>query len=363
MSVVPGESAVPALVDDLRVLRERGLTRLRHTDLPSLRLLADRIGDLGIEEMLRKAVANLGEGELGKAAMATFGLDSGRRDKPASDRRRRAALIYGVSVERFRKHQERILIEQVAEEILKLASRQSPQPLPQSPPPPPPPPARQVVLRGQVAGLALTVIVRAEPVELLAGVDVLVVPTNSYMEPPQLFKSSVSAAVRRMAATKNVDGHIAIDVVAADLAAWVSKNARPGLAVALGAVAPTSAGEMSRRGIRRLYHVAVVSPQPSSNNYVVEPVAIAEGVRNVLALAQAERGLFSPALRSIAFPLLGAGRGGLDQVTSFDWIWGALERELAGLHPWEFHFFARRPEQAALIVSRLVAAGLTADQH
>ena len=365
MSVVPGEPAVSALVDDLRVLRERGLTRLRHTDLPSLRLLADRLGDLGIEEMLRKAVENLGESELGKAAMATFGLESGKRDKPASDRRRRAALIYGLSVERFRKHQERILIEQVAEEILKLASRPSPQP-PQPPPKPvraPAPPVRQVIFRGQVAGQPLTVIVRAEPVELLAGVDVLVVPTNSYMEPPQLFKSSVSAAVRRMAATKNVDGHIAIDVVAADLAAWVSKNARRGLAVALGAVAPTSAGEMSRRGIRRLYHVAVVSPQPSSNNYVVEPVAIAEGVRNVLALAQAERGLFSPALRSIAFPLLGAGRGGLDQVTSFDWIWGALERELAGLHPWEFHFFARRPEQAALMVSRLVAAGLTADQH
>ncbi|HET7012830.1 MAG TPA: hypothetical protein VFI65_02895 [Streptosporangiaceae bacterium] len=360
MSVVPGEPTVSALVDDLRVLRERGLTRLRHTDLPSLRLLADRFGDLGIEEMLRKAVENLGDSELGKAAMATFGLESGKRDKPASDRRRRAALIYGLSIERFRKHQERILIEQVAEEILKLASRPSPQP---QRPLPPSPPARQVVLRGQVAGQALTVIVRAEPVELLADVDVLVVPTNSYMEPPQLFKSSVSAAVRRMAATKNADGHIAIDVVGADLAAWVSKNARPGLAVALGAVAPTSAGEMIRRGIRRLYHVAVVSPQPSSNNYVVEPVAIAEGVRNVLALAQAERGLFSPGLRSIAFPLLGAGRGGLDPVTSFDWIWGALERELAGLDQWEIQFFARRPEQAALMASRLAAAGLTADQH
>jgi hypothetical protein len=362
MSADPDELEVSALVDDLRVLRERGLTRLRHTDLPSLRLLAARIGDLGVEEMLRQAVENLGESDLGKAATVTFGLDHGKRDKPASERRRRAALAYGVSVERFRKYQERILIEQVAEEILKLASRPPlPQPLP--PPLPLPPRLRRVVLRGQVAGHELTVIVRIEPVELLADVDVLVVPTNSYLEPPQLFKSSVSAAARRTAATKNADGHIAIDVVAADLAAWVSKNARPGLAVALGAVAATASGEMSRRGVRRLYHVAVVSPQPSSNNYVVEPVAIADGVRNVLALAQAEREQFSPALRSIAFPLLGAGRGGLDPAISFDWIWAALERELAGRSPWEIHFFARRPEQAELMTSRLITAGLTAGQQ
>ena len=364
MSADPAEPTVPALVADLRVLRERGLTRLRHTDLPSLRLLASRIGDRGIEELLREAVENLGDSDLGKAALATFGLDRNKRDKPAFDRRQRAALVYGLSVERFRRNQEGIVIEQVAEEILKLVMRQRPHPAPVQPDgdrsgPDRVAPVRQAVLHGQVAGRAQTVIVRAEPVELLAGVDVLVVPTNSYMEPPQLFKASVSAAARRMAATKNAEGHVVIDVVAADLAAWVSKNARPGLAVALGAVAPTSSGEMARRGIRRLYHVAVVSPQPSSNDYVVEPAAIAEGVRNVLGLAQAERGLFSPALRSIAFPLLGAGRGGLDPAVSFDWMWTAMEQELAGHDPWEIHFFARRPELIELMVSRLVAGGLT----
>jgi hypothetical protein len=374
MSADPAEPTVPALVADLRVLRERGLTRLRHTDLPSLRLLASRIGDPGIEELLREAVENLGDSDLGKAAVVTFGLDRNKRDKPAFDRRQRAALIYGLSVDRFRRNQEGIIIEQVAEEILKLAIRQRSRPAAVQPegdlsgPDRVAPdlvasgrvaPVRQVELHGQVAGRAVTVIVRAEPVELLAGVDVLVVPTNSYMEPPQLFKASVSAAARRMAATKNAEGHVVIDVVAADLAAWVSRNARPGLAVALGAVAPTSSGEMARRGIRRLYHVAVVSPQPSSNDYVVEPAAIAEGVRNVLTLAQAERGLFSPALRSIAFPLLGAGRGGLEPTISFDWMWTAMEQELAGHDPWEIHFFTRRPELIELMVSRLVAGGLS----
>jgi hypothetical protein len=43
----------------------------------------------------------------------------------AQDRRRRAALIYGVSVERFRKHHERIVLEQVAEEILSVLCKSS----------------------------------------------------------------------------------------------------------------------------------------------------------------------------------------------------------------------------------------------
>ncbi len=384
---MPASAYLPTIdqvVADLRVLRERGLTRIRHADLPSLRLVATETaplaqaqpqvglggpsgqarpagtasGHLEVEVVLRAAVENLGGGELGGAAMATFGLDKGTRDRPAQDRRRRAALIYGVSVERFRKHHERIVLEQVAEEMLKLALR--PQAGAKTPARPvgQASPSARTVLSGQVGGRDLRVTVRIEPVELLTGADILVVPTNSYMELPQHFKSSVSAAVRKMAAVRNSDGQVVIDVVADELASWMSKNARPGLPVAPGTVAATTPGEMTRSGIRRIYHVATTSPQPRSNDYVVEPSAVADGIRNVFTTARSERALFRPPLNSIALPLLGAGRGGLDPATSFDWIWSAVERELSADDAWDIHFFTRTPERVEVMIGRLAAAGL-----
>src|SRR5271155_254324 len=100
---MPENPTVDELVADLRVLRERGLVRLRHTDLAHLRLVAVRFGtvrfgtvrfDAGgsghqqVEELLRAAVENRRGGELGAAAVATFGLDRGARDRPAQDRDR-----------------------------------------------------------------------------------------------------------------------------------------------------------------------------------------------------------------------------------------------------------------------------------
>ena len=90
-------------------------------------------------------------------------------------RRRRAALAYGVSVERFRKHHERIVLEQVGEEILKLSEP------PAAARPTTPRHAeldRQIGLTGTIAGLDITIAVHIEPVELLRDVDVLVVPEN-----------------------------------------------------------------------------------------------------------------------------------------------------------------------------------------
>jgi len=368
----PAEPAIDELVADLRVLRERGLVRLRHTDLPVLRSIVARISgssailrsvaagsepaaQLTVEGLLRAAVENLGGGYLADAAKATFGLDRGARDRQASDRRQRAAQVYGVSLERFRKHHERIVLEQVAEEILMLLTRSQASTMP---PGVHPVPSRQITLSGRVRGADLRIVLRIQPVELLSDVDVLVVPTNVYMELPQYFKSSISATVRRMGAVNNPDGQVIIDVLASDLASWINKHGRPGLPVAAGTVAPTSSGELARRGIRRLYHVAVVTPRPLTNDYVVGPAEITQSVRNVFAVASAERALFSPPLRSLAFPLLGAGRGGLDPDVSFDWLWSAVEHEIAEASQWELHFFARRQGIGDLIVARLTAAGL-----
>jgi len=366
MQVAADVPTLDEIVADLRTLRERGLVRIRHTDLDDLMRAASRTGLAeaagggpgAVEAMVRAAVQNLGGGNLGGAAAATFGLGRGERDMAAQDRRRRAALIYGVSVERFRKHHERIVLEQVAEEILKLCMTSD---LPDRSPAVRAELARQISLAGQVGEHRFPIVVHVEPVEMLSDVDVLVVPENVYLELPQHFKSSVSAAVRRAAAVKGPDGEIVTDVIADELSAWVRRHGRPGLPVAAGTVAAVSPGQLASQGVRRIYHAAIAVPVPGTNHYDVEPAAIATSVRNVLATARAERDQFAPALTSLAFPLLGAGRGGLDPATSLTWLWTALEREVLENGPWTVHFVTRRRASADLIMAKLAEVGAIAE--
>jgi O-acetyl-ADP-ribose deacetylase (regulator of RNase III) len=208
-------------------------------------------------------------------------------------------------------------------------------------------------------GSAIPIIVHVEPVELLTNVDIIVVPENIYLELPQPFKSSVSAAVRSGGAIRRADGEIVADVIGDELRSWVAQHGRPGLPVALGTVVPTSPGQLLRRGIRRIYHAAVVSPRPGTNRYDVDLTAIASSVRNAMALARQERPRFEPELSSIGFPLLGAGRGALDPAISLAWLWASLSRDLAENGPWEIHFITRHQVLADLIVSKLTTAGAT----
>lgn len=362
-------SDVPALdeiIAELRLLRERGLVRLRHTDLEGLAraashtgLIAAAGGSGAVEALVRAAVDNLGGGSLGGAAAATFGLGRGERDMAAQDRRRRAALIYGVSVERFRKHHERIILEQVAEEILKLCI------ILETPDRPQVMGAeldQQINLTCQVGDHRMPVIVHIEPIELLSGVDIVVVPDNVYFELPQHFKSSVSAAIRRAAAIRSDDGEIITDVIGDELTSWLRRHGRVGLPVAPGTVVVASAGQLAVQRVRRIYHAAIAVPVPATNHYNVEPATIADSVRNVLATARAERDLFEPELSSIAFPLLGAGRGGLSPGTSFSWMWTALERDIRENGPWSIHFVTVRRTAAELIVAKLSEMGVLAEQ-
>ena len=127
------------LISDLRALRLHGLVRLRHLQLDALGRAAALFGagrrppaalppPALAEKLLRAAVDAIGPGNLGAAAQFTFGLAQGTRDWPAQDRRRRAAEVYGVSVERFRKFQETVLVEQVAEQILLCCVPSDPEP-------------------------------------------------------------------------------------------------------------------------------------------------------------------------------------------------------------------------------------------
>lgn len=349
------------IVADLRLLRERGLVRVRHTELAALRLAASRAsvvppGETGtrvIEMLLRAAVANLGGGPIGAAAAHTFGLNPGARDRPAQDRRRRAAQEYRVSVERFRKHHERVIIEQVAEEILGLcqpaaAGRQAGAAAPDL--------ADEIRLECRAGKARFPVVIHVEPVELIRDIDVIVAPTNVYLELPQPYKASVSAALRRSAARHDADGTVVAEPVVAELRGWLAVHGHPGLPVSAGTVAPTTSGALVRQGVRRIYHAAVVTPRPGTNDYDVQPTSIAQAVHAVFATARAERDAFQPRLESIGFPLLGAGRGGLDPATSLAWIWRAVEREMRTDDSWQFHFLTHRRVLADVIVAGLAEA-------
>ena len=125
-----GEIRLPdhdTVVAELRLIREKGVGSLRRYAVPALHRVC-QIAEMtmsqheqepaAIETLIREAVQSLGGGRAGEAAEYTFGLISGTKLWPASDRRTAAAKAQGVSVDRFRKAYEPQLIEQVAEGVL-----------------------------------------------------------------------------------------------------------------------------------------------------------------------------------------------------------------------------------------------------
>src|SRR5918997_1289404 len=129
---MPDDQSPPAhsdLVTDLKVLRLTGRWRLRNRDLPALeraaRLVTSDLQDLGIaiDNLVGRAIGNLDEGQLGQAAKSLFGYTRGKRGVAVSELRREAARIYGVTPESFRHGAEKVVIDEIATEILKLIDR------------------------------------------------------------------------------------------------------------------------------------------------------------------------------------------------------------------------------------------------
>jgi O-acetyl-ADP-ribose deacetylase (regulator of RNase III) len=345
------------LVADLKTLRERGLTRLRGTRLAALDAAATVYGEGGptsaeqvpsevfrpaaVEELLRRAIIELGGGNLSAAAEYTFGLATGTRDWPVGERRKKAAMIYGVSTERFRKHHEHLIVDQTAEAILRLCissevrRQPSPSRLPRTP---------------AVHNLG-PVTLDFMPVEMITGIDVIVSSENVYLEASKIFRNSLSAALRRACAESTEAGQVIDDVIQRELTQWLRAHGRLGLPVAPGTVAATDAGRLREAGVRRIYHSAVAVPRAGGSEYEIAPETVARAVNNVFRLAEQERSQFEPPLRSIAFPLFGAGRGGLEPTESMSWLWAAVERELHDSVPrrWDLHIITQSPRDAQAV--------------
>ncbi|CAJ58893.1 MULTISPECIES: hypothetical protein [Frankia] len=352
------------LVTDLRALREIGLAAARRVPLAALEkavgLVEEAEADpVTIETLLRRAVDGLEPGRLRDAARYTFGLVPGTRDWAAYDRRRKSAEIYRVGTDRFRKHYERIIVDEVADAIHVICRAAVAGDRPESPRQRPPDAHRLTSSRTLdvvFGGRSVPISVHHRSIELISGVDILVSPENVYFATATMFKSSVSAAIRRRAAVRGPAGEVADDVVPRELAAQCA----PGLAVEPGTVLATSGGELRHQGVRRVYHAAVACPRAGTNEYDTDPAAVGLAVANIFRLARTENRALNPPLTSIALPLLGAGRGGLDPMTSLTWIWGSLEVELARDASWHIHFVARNPEIGAAILAHIPPGDETA---
>jgi O-acetyl-ADP-ribose deacetylase (regulator of RNase III) len=394
-----------AVVNDLRLLRGKGLIRLRALDLPALRLAARLSGAsgpggddfTGIEFLLRESVAALGGDDMGRAAEYLFGLVRGTIGRRPTYLRERAADCYGMTPETFRKEPERLLIAQVAEEMLKICQRGQSAHVSASPTGHLAEDStrgmragrgsilaalHQVLSSGhgvaaggeqRSAGAGLGEIktygpfvlpvgpsssalltLHAGSIEGLENIDIIVSSENVHLELAKPFKSSLSARLRNAAAYKNAAGEVVDDVISREVSEWIRENARPGLPVEPGTVVATSSGRLVHRGIRRIYHGAVVVPRAGTNEYDVDLESIFRAVRAAVQLARAERRTIDPALRSICFPLFGTGRAGLDPAVSFAWMWPALQQELAADDSWEIHISAGRADSAAAVLRELL---------
>ncbi|MGV9290065.1 hypothetical protein [Streptomyces sp. NPDC003719] len=355
-----------AVLAEVRAVRRAGVVRLRGLDIPELsRIARERLGapgelpGLAVERLLRDAVAGIGGGTLQTAAEYTLGLAQGTRDWPPADRRRRAAEVYGVSVERFRKHHELMVLGQITEQILGLTAttgtvtadgdavpaggRETADP------------GRHLlapvhrVIKPRVHDRVVPVTLHVHSVDLLRGVDVVVSPSNTYFALPAPYKASVAANLRRAAARTDATGGVVEDLVHDELRDWAVRHGIPGRAALPGTVAATSAGALAAQGVRRIYHLAVAVPRPGTNDYDVQPADITRAVDRAFTLLAAESARHDPPLTSVCLPLLGAGRGGLPALESFGALWTAVEAELARGARWDIHLVMRRQARADLV--------------
>jgi hypothetical protein len=143
--VVPQIAAPPtheALLEDLRLVRGRGLPRLRVLVVPALTQAALLIGGAAVadtpaatELMLRNAIGRLGGGEYEESARLLFGFEQGQRASSSRVRREYAAAAVHRTAETYRKSYEGDILRQIATQILqlveeRLAARPQVTPLP-----------------------------------------------------------------------------------------------------------------------------------------------------------------------------------------------------------------------------------------
>lgn len=381
--------SIEDVVDDLKLLRQKGLLRCSTTSLPALAALAVLRGlapapnadNVGVERLLRAAVAGLGEEEPGRAVQYLFGLVPGTIGRRPTDLREAAAREYGqLSPETFRKRHEPLLIRRVAQQL--LAAETIPMPRTTDPgtvgaegiradlaalaweqdPVDGPPGTGSLIRRygpyriGVGGGRDATVIVDLGPVEELGDVHVIVSSENTYLMPARPFSGSLSGSLRRAAQLRASDGSLVDDIVASQLQAWLIEAGRPGGPVEPGVVAMTSPGNLTRRGVLSLLHAAVAVPRVDVGGYLVERGAISRAVTRCFELGRELRQRLDEPVESMLFPLFGGGEGALPAARAASWVWSAVYRELCHDPTWRVHLATWTLEETREVLALVAGA-------
>jgi O-acetyl-ADP-ribose deacetylase (regulator of RNase III) len=396
---VSGPYACPGhgeLVTDLRELRRRGLIRIRSLSLPALALAArgaglarsDAEAYVGVEPLVRRAVDAMDGDDAGRATQYLFGLVQGTVGRPTKELRERAAAVYKLQPETFRKDRERLLIGRVADEILLLCTGRTDGEPAHERDPGDSAGGRDVessasvrsasvasdlkqaldhvhrhehqsawrehtygpfALPGLPDGAIVNISVRMADVARIRGVEVVVSSENVFLSPAKMFSSTVSGRLRAAAEVRRPDG--GQDVVADQLRSWMAAHHPQGGPAPVGTVVPTSPGRLVEQDVRRLLHAAVAVPRPGTNRYDVSGPAIQAAVPEIFR--QARRARADNTSWAIALPLFGAGRGGLSAAESFGWIWPVLHDELVADPTWAVHFVVHDPSSAGSVLHGL----------
>lgn len=163
------------------------------------------------------------------------------------------------------------------------------------------------------------------------NIDVIVNTENDYMQMARMFESSTLSSRLRVAGAKMTLRGLEDDTVQQALDEQVAAYGRPIMAAS---VIPTQAGhpesELARNGVRFIFHAATVHVRETELQ-AVDLGTIRKAVDNCLKMVLSvnkRRGVISPAgtdrnrqeqacqaayrpIKSIIFPLFGAGQGGL----------------------------------------------------
>ena len=127
------------------------------------------------------------------------------------------------------------------------------------------------------------------------------------MQMDRYFGKSTSATIRYLGAKKHpVSSRVTADTIADELARLMDGEPE----VEPATVIATTAGELeATNGVKRIFHVASVTPQPREGYVPIE--RIDRCVSNALAYADRPE-LRDAQLKSMLFPVFGTGPGGRD---------------------------------------------------
>lgn len=155
------------------------------------------------------------------------------------------------------------------------------------------------------------IFLRTGDISHIEDVDAWVNSENTDMEMDRFVAPTVSAKIRFLGAAKNAHGRVIEDTIADAL-----KRATNGRITNIGSVYGTEPGDLRRKNVKRIFHVAAVYGIMNEGSWA-EPKFISIATRNVLrAVEDRNNEFFKARCKSVLLPMMGTGDQGLttDQV-------------------------------------------------